>query len=326
MKKLNLIYACVAFATAVTITQSCTKIDEVIPAESIEKQANAEANRKILPIETVSGFIKLGYKDGALKIAEFRALIALDVCKNGEFFTGSLDGIRKVTKSEVQKLDFKGLPENYEILNLLIDQFDDIYLNTYDRILKIANGKVSNFDPDLYDIFSLCRGADGYIYASGYSVKKNTNVKRKYNLDGTYKDLPIDLGRIQAVTKEGTVYTNFDSKIYKYTQEGGNVIFAGGTRGYTDGTGTQAQFNGVESMTLDNNGNIYASDKNNYRIRKITPEGVVTTVAGNGMLQGPEDYKNDPEKLGDVTDIVYGNGYLYFTEIQPARIRRVKVN
>ncbi len=326
MKKLKLTCSLLTMLVAAIFVQSCNKIEDVVPANSIEKQSNVVGNTSLLAIETISGFVKQGFKNGPLKTAEFSVLTALDICKNGEIFTGSLDGIRKITKTDVSSVDFAALPENYEILNLLIDENDDIYINTYDRILKITNGKVTNFDPDLYDIYGLCRGADGYFYASGYSTKANKYLKRRYRANGTYNDLPIDLGRIQAVTKDGIIYYNFDSKIYKYTTTGGSIIFAGGTRGYADEKGNAAQFNGVEAMALDENGNLYAADKNNYRIRKITSDGTVTTIAGNGEQQNPSDYSDNKDQLGDVSDLAYCKGYLYITEIQPSRVRRIKVN
>lgn len=53
--------------------------------------------------------------------------------------------------------------------------------------------------------------------------------------------------------------------------------------GFADGSGTSARFNGGDSgIDVAANGNIYASDFNNDRIRKITPSGDVTTFAGSG--------------------------------------------
>jgi hypothetical protein len=66
------------------------------------------------------------------------------------------------------------------------------------------------------------------------------------------------------------------------------TIAGNGIRGYSGdgGPATQAMFNFIWNVVVDNaRGDIYISDEFNYRIRKIDPEsGVITTVAGNGIL------------------------------------------
>lgn len=50
--------------------------------------------------------------------------------------------------------------------------------------------------------------------------------------------------------------------------------------GSVDGLGTIARFNGPKGITTDSTGNVYVADKGNHTIRKITPGGNVTTIAG----------------------------------------------
>jgi sugar lactone lactonase YvrE len=72
--------------------------------------------------------------------------------------------------------------------------------------------------------------------------------------------------------------------IRKITPEGVVTTVAGaaGQKGYVDGTGTQARFNFPWGIAIDGNGALYVTDSANHRIRKITPEGIVSTLAGSG--------------------------------------------
>jgi len=88
-----------------------------------------------------------------------------------------------------------------------------------------------------------------------------------------------------AVDTFGNVYVTDlnNQKVYKITSTGTVTTLAGyGLGGYQDGTGTDVLFSDPLGITVDKSGNVYVSEVGCPRIRKITPAGVVTTVAGNG--------------------------------------------
>lgn len=89
-----------------------------------------------------------------------------------------------------------------------------------------------------------------------------------------------DGGQIRgwSITQSMTVYGPSD---VVSTFAGSNGLPGTGA-GYTDDTGTAARFSSPEGLATDSYGNLYVADYGNNRIRKVTPAGVVTTLAGSG--------------------------------------------
>ena len=96
-----------------------------------------------------------------------------------------------------------------------------------------------------------------------------------------------------AVAADGTIYVadaGESNRIRKISPDGNVVTLAGNSEGFADGAGAAASFNTPSALALGPDGNLYVADTGNNRIRKITPEGNVSTVAGNGMagyVDGP---------------------------------------
>lgn len=76
---------------------------------------------------------------------------------------------------------------------------------------------------------------------------------------------------VYKITRTGTVFTQ--------------KLIAGkpGVSGFKDGNDTTARLNSPQDIVVDNAGNVFVADENNNAIRKITPAGVVSTFAGNGV-------------------------------------------
>jgi uncharacterized protein (TIGR02597 family) len=79
--------------------------------------------------------------------------------------------------------------------------------------------------------------------------------------------------------------------IRKVTSAGAVSVFAGaiGVAGTNDATGTSARFNSPMGVTIDPTGNLYVTDTGNHTIRRISPLGAVTTVAGSPGTSGVVD-------------------------------------
>jgi hypothetical protein len=88
-----------------------------------------------------------------------------------------------------------------------------------------------------------------------------------------------------AIDSSGNLYVLSDngSRIRKITPAGTVTTLAGSglTTPFADGTGTAASFNSAQGLAVDSAGNVFVADTNNHRIRRITPEGVVSTFAGS---------------------------------------------
>jgi sugar lactone lactonase YvrE len=78
-------------------------------------------------------------------------------------------------------------------------------------------------------------------------------------------------------------------RVRKVTPAGVVTTFAGGDYGSADGTGTAARFTGFSGIATDGAGNVYVSDTFNATIRKITPAGAVSTLAGLAGSFGSAD-------------------------------------
>jgi len=72
---------------------------------------------------------------------------------------------------------------------------------------------------------------------------------------------------------------------YTFTHFAGSL----GGPGSDDGTGSAARFNFPYGVAVDSSGNVYVADTYNQTIRKMTPEGVVTTLAGLAGSIGSAD-------------------------------------
>ena len=116
--------------------------------------------------------------------------------------------------------------------------------------------------------------------------------------DGTGTATSFIFNRV-AVDASGNVYVAdmYNHKIRKITAAGVVTTLAGiGSSGDVDGAGTVAKFTMPTGVAVDASGNIYVADSGTYKIRKITPAGVVSTFAGTSS-PGSADGKEQQQVL-----------------------------
>ncbi len=117
---------------------------------------------------------------------------------------------------------------------------------------------------------------------------------------------------IVADSKGNLFVTGRNNKIIKIDPEGKASLFAGGARMGKDGKGTGAGFNDPEGIAIDEADNLYVADGST--IRKITPEAVVTTIAGT-RIPGYKDGDVSAAAFVNLENIaVDNNGTIYVTD------------
>lgn len=159
----------------------------------------------------------------------------------------------------------------------------------------------------------------------------------KVQLPGATEGTFSDKGNINGIVfdKAGTtVYIVSRAKhaIYKGTYDPVNSNFSNmkllagsyGTVGYSDGAGTSAKFNEPCQADIDEEGNLYVADRGNHCIRVITPDGEVSTYAGQnkaGMVDGIASQAefNNPEGCQFGSD-----GALYVADYSNHAIRKIE--
>ena len=122
-----------------------------------------------------------------------------------------------------------------------------------------------------------------------------------------------------------TLFVSEYSAIRKILPDGTVTTFAGdsGISGSLDGTGSNARFTETKGISIDSSGNLYVVDSGNHTIRRITPSGVVTTLAGMPGVWGTTDGTGAAARFYFPAGItIYGND-LIVCDLVKQTIRRV---
>ena len=143
--------------------------------------------------------------------------------------------------------------------------------------------------------------------------------------DGVGEDARFHFISGVAVDAAGNIYVGDrqNHRIRKVTPAGVVSTLAGSTQGFADGVGAAARFNNPWGVAVDAAGNVYVGDLSNRRIRKITPAGVVSTLAGSGA-NGSADGDGIVAQFSDPTGVaVDAAGTVYVADGGNSRIRKI---
>jgi hypothetical protein len=216
--------------------------------------------------------------DGTGSAALFVGPVALAIDGSGNLFVIDADYVRKVTSAGVVTT----------------------IAGSLGAVLGTSDGPAAdaNFD----DPLGIAVDASGNVYIADTKsaiIRKLSTAGEVTTLAGTYRAFGSADGTAGAanfssptgvaVDASGNVYVsdsgNFE--VRKITSGGVVTTLAGkaGNFGSADGTGSAAQFFGINGITVDASGDIFVTGADNT-VRKITSAGVVTTLAGTTNVPG----------------------------------------
>ncbi|CAM2968117.1 Por secretion system C-terminal sorting domain-containing protein [Flavobacterium succinicans] len=199
------------------------------------------------------------------------------------------------------------------------------------RIRKItANGVVTTWTeaaPRFFYPYGVAVNAVGNVFATDIYYKHiskiadNGVISVLLSNSTSGQTIHLDTPYGVAVDASENVYVadRNNNRILKITPTREVTILAGGSVGTSDGTGTSAQFNYPNGLAIDGAGNVFVADTSNGRIRKITPEGVVTTLAGDDT--GTAAHFKSPNGVA-----VDNAGNVYVADTGNNRIQKISAN
>ncbi len=166
-----------------------------------------------------------------------------------------------------------------------------------------------------------------------YIADMGNNTVRKITPGGvvtTLADASIGLNAPQGIAVDalGTVYVaDTDSHVIrKIVPNGGVSVFAGAPNapGGANGSGASARFNLPSGLAIDASGNLFVADFGNSTIRKITPAGVVSTVAGKAGVEGVENGSGSAARFDHPGGVAVDSaGTLYVSDTNTQTIRKI---
>ncbi|MFV0606097.1 MAG: IPT/TIG domain-containing protein [Niabella sp.] len=270
--------------------------------------------RKITPdgvVSTLAGGAA-GYYDGVGGAAKFDVPLGIAVDTNNNVYVADFNNhaIRKITPNGQVTTVAGGIGGGWQDGTATVAKF--------------------------YTPFALSVTGDGTIYVADWGnnllrrIATNGYVSTLTNPLSGYADGLPAVARFRGITGlalnpqgELLMVDNGNHAIRKFNTTNHISTFAGGSKGATDGAGNAAQFNFPYGITMAPNGDAYVSDIYNHKIRKITPAGNVTTIAGTSM--GMEDGPAATAKFNEPNGIALDkDGNIYVADFSNHRIRKIE--
>lgn len=209
----------------------------------------------------------------------------------------------------------------YEPEGLAFDKNDNLYITERNKIRYLIGDNVYNRSGFVGDpSFSIGFTNGGGITARYYNP---TGIVCASNGDAYIVDSENHaIRKLTAFTALGSVQTASTFAGAQTT----NPVGGQGTPGDANGTGTSARFNTPKGITMDGTGTMFVTDWFNSTIRKIEPNGSVTTIAGKSGVAGSKDGRGTAAEFnGPYGIIMLDNRNVLVTDQINCNIRKIDI-
>jgi sugar lactone lactonase YvrE len=285
------------FIILIFISTACTKSNLPLTGNPSD---NPPSGKKWI-VTTYAGTGLRSFTNGPLLSSGFHYPFDITTDKNGILYVADFgnSSIRKISGDQVSIL--AGTISGFLNGPVSIAQFKEPF-----SIAADGNGNLYVSDESDPRIRKISSSGDVTTYAGSSIIGF---------ADGKSDIAQFQPGNSIVADPQGNLYVAdaLNYRIRKISITGEVTTLAGnGTAGFKDGYGADAEFNYPSGIAIDNQGNLFVTDAFNFRIRKITPGGLVTTVAGNGqdtIVDGNISTASFSDNLNDLT--VDSNGNIY---------------
>jgi sugar lactone lactonase YvrE len=268
-----------------------------------------------LVVSTYAGNGSIGAKDGAANEASFSNLMGL-----------AIDSANNIYVADSRN-------------NLIRKVSADGTVSTLAGSGKVGSADGKGNAASFFFPTAIAVGTNGMVYVAD----THNSLIRKITPDGTVttiagRIMPVPHGATQAsvqfdnpagiaVDKAGNVYVSDWAKdmIRKISPDGKIVTVAGtGKSGSNDGVGSSASFFLPAGIAIDGKGDLFVADSYNNRVRKISPDGMVSTLITGKPVPHEGPAKRDTSMLSHPYGITLDNaGNLYVADVGNSKIRKI---